>query len=293
MPRPRARAPRIALAGLAAAGALGLSACQAPQPLQALPDGVTIGIHQNRDDYGPRRLEISISNDTGSDLTVTRATVESSVFASDAATSRSSEIPDGVTRDLRVVLGETVCAPGTSEDTRVRVEFRMPDGRAGEATVTPDDSFGAIARVHAQDCLEETTLSIIDIEPSDTLRVVDVAGTPTAQLDIAISPRGASGATGTVTVDSIGRTVLIRPPAADSWPVDTTYSASSDPTSITLDIVPNNCNTHTVAEDKRGTFFPVRVTTSLGAAGTFYVGVSDAVRAQIYDYIAHDFCHWD
>ena len=185
-----------------------------------------------------------------------------------------------------------MCAPGTGEETHVRVEFRTPAGQSGEAVVTPGDEFGAIARVHAQDCLEETTLSIVGIEPSETLRVVDVAGTPTAQLDVAITPRASSGAAGTVTVESLGRTVLIRPPATDFWPVGKTFSAQSDPALVTLDIVPNNCNTHTVAEDKRGTFFPVQVSTSQGGTGTFYVGVSDAVRGQIYDYIAHYFCRW-
>jgi len=292
MKRPSTRGPRIALSGVVAAGVLGLSACQAAPPLEALPDGVTVGIHQNRDDYGPRRLEISVTNDGEDKITVTRATLESAVFAADTSTERTSEIPTGVTRDLKVTLEDTVCAPGTAEDTRVRLQFRMPDGQSGEAVVTPGDAFGAIARVHAQDCLEETTLSIVDIVPSETLRVVDVAGTPTAQLDVAITPRATSDSSGTVTVQSLGRTVLIRPPATDSWPVGSTFSAQSDPALITLDIVPNNCNTHTVAEDKRGTFFPVQVSTSQGGTGTFYVGVSDALRGQIYDYIAHDFCHW-
>jgi hypothetical protein len=292
MRRPSARAPRIALTGAVAAGVLGLSACQAPAPLDSLPDGVTVGIQQNRDDYGPRRLELKVANASDNTITVTRATLESSVFATRSATSRPSEIPSGVTRDLRVVLGETVCGPATPEETHVRVEFETADGGTGEATVTPADRFGAIARVHAQDCLEETTLSIVDIEPAGMLRVGNIDGVPTAQLDFAITPRGASGAAGAVTIESIGRTILIRPPAAEAWPVGATYEASGQPARVTLDIVPNNCNTHTVAEDKRGTFFPFQVTTDAGEEGTFYIGVSDAVRGQIYEYIAHDYCHW-
>jgi hypothetical protein len=291
--RPGTLAPRLVLTGTVAAGVLGLSACQAPARLDALPEGVTVGIQQNRDDYGPRRLEIKVANDGDETIMVSRATIESTVFATTSSTTRTSEIPTGVTRDLRVVLGETVCAPGTAEETRIRLEFETADGIAGELTVTPDDRFGAIARVHAQDCLEETTLSIVDIRPSDTLRVVDVAGIPTAQLDFAITPRGTAGSTGSVAIDSIARTILIRPPAADSWPVDATFSASRAPPVVTLDILPNNCNTHTVAEDKRGTFFPFQVSTDAGGEGTFFIGVSDAVRGQIYDYIADDYCHWD
>jgi hypothetical protein len=93
-------------------------------------------------------------------------------------------------------------------------------------------------------------------------------------------------------IDGVARTVLLRPPTTDSWPLGTAYAASGQPALVTLDIVPNNCNTHTVAEDKRGTFFPFEVTTEAGAQGPVYIGVSDAVRGQLYDYIAHDYCHW-
>jgi hypothetical protein len=110
MRRPSTPGPRIALSGVVAVGVLGLSACQAAPPLEALPDGVTVGIHQNRDDYGPRRLEISVTNDGEDEITVTRATLESAVFAADTSTERISEIPTGVTRDLKVTL-ETPCAP--------------------------------------------------------------------------------------------------------------------------------------------------------------------------------------
>ncbi|WP_374947279.1 hypothetical protein [Agreia sp.] len=292
MLRPGARAPRFARTGILAAGLLGLCACQGPVPLDALPQGVTVDIQQNRDDYGPRRLEIKVANESDATIKVTRATVESSVFATGSSTTRTSEIPRGVTRDLRVVLKETVCAPATPEETRVRIEFETAGGRVGEATVTPGDRFGAITRVHAQDCLEETALSIIDIEPSETLRVVDVAGVPTAQLDFAITPRQAAGAAGTITIESIARTILLRPPSSDSWPVGSTFAATSDTAVVTLDVLPNNCNTHTVAEDKRGTFFPFQVSTGAGGEGIFYIGVSDAVRGQFYDYIAHDYCHW-
>ena len=45
---------------LAACAAL-LAGCS-PAPLTSLPDGVSVSVRQNRDDYGPRRLEVLVAN---------------------------------------------------------------------------------------------------------------------------------------------------------------------------------------------------------------------------------------
>jgi hypothetical protein len=69
--------------------------------------------------------------------------------------------------------------------------------------------------------------------------------------------------------------------------------AESAPRTITLKVIPNNCNTHTVSEDKRGTFFPVTVSLASGDTGVLSLPVSREVRGQFYEYIAQDFCGWE
>jgi hypothetical protein len=46
-----------------------------------------------------------------------------------------------------------------------------------------------------------------------------------------------------------------------------------------------------VAEDKRGTYLPLDVTLDDGTAGIVFVGVTDTVREQVYEYVA-DYCEW-
>jgi len=71
--------------------------------------------------------------------------------------------------------------------------------------------------------------------------------------------------------------------------VQLTVDAASSPSTIRLLVVPARCDPHAVAEDKRGTFFPLEVQTSEGASGRIYVPVSDEVRASLYEFFG-DYC---
>lgn len=285
--------PRLVAAAAVLGTALALlTGCAAIET--TLPDGVSVAIQQNRDDYGPRRIEITITNDTDATFGILEARLDSGAFAAASATEKPVEVPAGTTKALRLDLDEPACdgvASSPEPKTTVRIAFSA-DGRSGIATVTPADPLGSIERIHAQDCLAGLVARTVTITPADRLRVVDEGGTPTAELDLTLTPTGSGDP---VTVESIGGTILLRPASGlPDWPVGTTFGADDGPTApvtVTLDVVPNNCNTHTVSEDKRGTFFPVTVTTS-GTSGVFYVPVSRDVRGAFYDYIAHDFCHW-
>ena len=259
MLRPGTRAPRIALAGAVAAGVLGLSACRHPRRLDALPEGVTVGIQQNRDDYGPRRLEIKVANDGDDAIRVTRATVTSSVFATAASTERAIRDPErsdprsagGARRD-RVRPGNS---RGHTRADRVRDVRRTGRRSHGDA--------GRPIRCDRCACTPRTASRRRRSRSSTSSRRTRCAWWMSlafrrAQLDVAISPRGASGAAGSVTLDSIGRTILIRPPAADSWPVGAAYSASDGASVVTLDIVPNNCNAAHRRRRQAGHLLPLR-----------------------------------
>jgi hypothetical protein len=84
-----ARAGAIGVFALVAGTAL--AGCS-PAALTELPDGVTVAIQQNRDDYGPRRLEIVVDNGGSQSITVTRAVFESSGFVAPASWDRPAEI---------------------------------------------------------------------------------------------------------------------------------------------------------------------------------------------------------
>ncbi|NQX11984.1 hypothetical protein HQQ80_10140 [Microbacteriaceae bacterium VKM Ac-2855] len=282
------RHSRLATATVVVATAAGLlSGCASVA--DTLPRGVSVAIQQNRDDYGPRRMELRITNDTAAPFEVFEARLDSEAFEAPAITEEPVEVPAGTTKALRVQLDTTACDVATPTTT-VRVAYTA-SGRSGVATVEPADPFDSIARISAQDCLADTVAKTLTVTPADALRVVDIGGVATARLDITFTPTGGAGS---VAVASVGGTVLLRPASgATTWPVGRSFAAGSESVVLTLDVVPNNCNTHTVSEDKRGTFFPLTVTTDAGTTGVFYIPVSTQVRGEFYDFIARDSCGWE
>lgn len=271
------------LALVTVALAAGCSATAAP-----LPPDVTVSVFQNRFDYSLRQLELKVSNGTDSPLTVTRASLESSRFASPAVWDRPQVVPAGAARDLRVQLTEPVC--GANVDDVVVLEFALADGRIGSARVTPTDETGRLDAINAEDCLGEEVAEIATIAAASSVSWSPGAAEP-AILDLTVSPTGAPGsltvlfAKGTVLlslVDSLGTVVY-------DAPVDETFDATSDSGVIRLALVPARCDPHAVAEDKRGTFFPLEVSTSTGASGRIYIPVSNEVRSSLYDFFG-DYC---
>ena len=81
----------------------------APLDPSVLPDGVSVSIRQNRDDYGPRRLEVLVANGTGAALDVWEARLDSPAFTGAAWTPEPSTVRAGTTTALRLQLPEPDC----------------------------------------------------------------------------------------------------------------------------------------------------------------------------------------
>ncbi len=253
-----------------------------------LPTEVTVSVFQNRFDYSLRQLELKVSNGTDAPLTVTRAALDSSRFATPAVWDRPQVVPAGAARDLRVQLTEPVC--GEPVEDSVVLEFTLDDGRTGTATLVPSDETGRLDAINAEDCLGEAVAAIATIAAADAVEWMPGARAP-ATLDLIVTPTGAPG---TLTVNFAKGTVLLSLVDATGvevydLPVDELFDSGSGPGVIRLSIIPARCDPHAVAEDKRGTFFPLEVETSLGAAGRIYVPVSDEVRSSLYEFFG-DYC---
>ena len=263
-----------------------LSACGSPAA--ELPAGVTVSVFQNRFDYGVRQLELKVSNDSDQPVTVTRASLESSRFATPAIWDRPQVVPAGSARDLRVQLTEPIC--GEPVRDRVILEFTLANGSTGSASVEPTDETGRLDAVNAEDCLGLAVASIVDIEAAGTVEWTPGSGSPAA-LDILITPTGGAGE---LTVHFAKGTVLLSlvdgaGARAYDVPVEQRFDAETPAGIIRLLLVPNRCDPHAVAEDKRGTFFPLEVETSDGVAGRIFVPVTNEVRSTLYTFFG-DFC---
>lgn len=253
----------------------------------ALPTGVSASIYQQRMDYGPRALQLTVANASDTAITVSRAAFRSPRFYGSTEWTRRVRIDAGTTVNLRILLGAPVCSG--DEAGIIDLDYALDDGSTGTATLDPTDQFGTLSKVTAQDCIGEEVGGVARFEIADQITtewhgdqlvaLVALTGTPT-------------GGPGTVVVTEVARTILVRPEdGGTAWALGWTLDAHTGPITATLPLQPSNCNPHIVAEDKRGTYFPLEVVGTSGTGGTVYVGVRDEARRAIYAYIA-DYCGW-
>jgi hypothetical protein len=278
------------------AAALLLTACvpaaatgsaDSPYPA-ALPDGVRIAIYQSRSDVAPRRLEISVTNDGERPLDVTAVRFAAPQFAGPAVWPKDgTTVHPGTAVDLPVSLPPADCSRKGASTVTLR--FRGVDGREREATVRPDDRFDRLPALRAEDCLAEAVAALATIGVSGPLRVADVGGVRTVTLDVVVEPTGGGGS---LTLDSVAGTTLLAPAAPDTGArleqtvLATRVDADAGPRIIPLTFVPNRCDAHAIAEDKRGTILPLGVTIGTGARGIVPVAADPETRSALQAFVA-------
>lgn len=281
---------------VALGAALGVTGCSA-QPVEpaltALPDGVSIDVYQTRLDYSARQLEISISNESPTDVVITHLEFASPAFESAVSYARlPTSIAAGRTIDFRVDLAPPDC---TAADltTSVTVGFELANG-AGVATVEPEDRLGQLPTITTEDCLVSDVAAVARVQIADVpLGRASVAGREAALLHLEIEPTGQAGS---ITLHELEDTVLLfllnpeTGSAAESLPLNLEVDASLAPTTVTFAVLPSRCDQHSVAEDKRGTFFPVSVTTE-HRSGTLFLAASERLRGEVFSFLA-DSCGW-
>lgn len=250
---------------------------------------MSVSVYQTRTDYADRVLELRVRNDGPSDLDLTSARFDSPHFAEAAAFEGGQLIEAGQTRDLRVRLAPAVCDDVHGEAETVTLMWSVRGGGTGSATVNARDENNVLPRITKEDCLRATVDAVATITPPPGLRVRGAGAASVASIDLAVTPTGAAG---TVSIERVGGTVLLAPVTGVDWPVGLTIDADSAPETVTLDLRPNRCDTHAVAEDKRGTILPitVRVTAPPGGpgerSGVYDLPVGSGLRGEIYDWIA-------
>jgi hypothetical protein len=278
-------AASVLAAVLAGSALVGCSAAASP------PVPLKVSVYQLRSDYAIRGAQIEITNAGTLDLEVTKATFTSSWFA---ATVSSPSAPNQLlaksTTDFRIALADPLCAAKTAEPV-VRVAYTRPDGSHGETTVTPTIPFHSIAVVHAQDCAQVDFEKVAKISIAPTLRFDPAEasdGRRAALVDVTFTPTGAAG---TVTLHTTEDTTLLAQREGTLRSFESTWSAASTPTTITLDYVPASCLEHRVAEDKIGTLIPMRVDAGPYTNALFSVAVPAALKAELMDWVGV-YCGW-
>ncbi len=257
-----------------------------------LPPGVSVRIYQTRFDYADRVLELSVTNAGRAPLDLRSARFDSSRFTAAAGWSGGLRLEPGMTRDLRVRLAAAACAPSSAATTTptdtVTLSWAEPGAGAGTATVPATDDTGALDRIEGEDCLAGALTRLLRIDVAPELRVDGSGPASAAWLDLTLTPTGAPGA---VTIDRAGSTPLLASADGLDWPLGLTLDAATPPTRVALGLRPTRCDPHAIAEDKRGTVFPLTVHVTAGPGspprtGDWDLAVGDALRARLYAWIA-------
>lgn len=270
-----------------------LAACSstlAPVPA-AVPDGLEFSVYQTRVDPGARQLQFHIENQSGEEVTFTRARLDSALFDSPVVWEGASTVPAGFARDLKALLPEAVCPVPAELEVTASFEFSLADGSTGTATVVPGDPNEVLAGLTSADCLQAALAAHTAIE----FVSVELPGEPgvPATMTLQLTPTAAPGE---LRLHAIESTVLLSllddaGEQVESRELDITLSAESGPQQLLLPIAPNRCDPHAVAEDKQGTLFPLVFSTSDDDLATVRITAPDAIRSKLYAFVA-EFCQF-
>lgn len=292
----RSLAPIIGAAALGAAVLVGVTACSpaappvgATLPATTLPDGVEVSVYQSRSDYSAGIIDVRILNGSDAALELATATLATTQFASPTSWDRGTTLAAGATVDLRLDLPSPVCPTPDDAEPRVTIAFESA-GVSGEVTVVADDPIATLEKLSTEECISFAAAVHADIEAASAVRWTPGAGEP-AGLDITVTPTAADGS---LTIERANATVLLALAgeggrSETTLELGTVVDADAKPSVIPLHLVPSRCDPHAVAEDKRGTFFPLVVSTAEGESGTMFVPVSDEVRVSLYEFV-QDYC---
>ncbi len=223
-----------------------LAACSAsPAPSPSF----TAAVVQQRGDITAGRVQLRVTNTSGSPETFTTAALLSPALREPAEwdARRPVTLDPGHTVDLPIVLPAVRCTddPGDAQAT-----FTV-DGLS--VSVPPDDALDVLGRAGATACDQEDMASVARIRAAGASAGVD--GTIALRVDVAPSGVG----TGTVELVALRGTVLLRFADGAEAPLHIAVSARDRPSHIDVAVVPQRCDAHAIAEDKVGTLFDLVV----------------------------------
>lgn len=257
----------------------------------AVPDGVAFSVYQTRFDANARQLQFHIENESGEPLTFTNARLDSPLFDSPVEWQGESTVADGRARDLKASLPDAACPRATDTSATATFDFVLADGRSGTATVVPGDPMNILSGLTAADCLNAALDAHAGIE------IVSLAGSgepgAPATMTLEVTPTAAPGELRLETIEGTNLLALLDDNGAqvDERQLGLVIDAESQQQLIVLRLEPTRCDPHAVAEDKQGTLFPVVFSTSEGEAGKVRIAAPDAIRSQLYAFVA-DYCQF-
>ncbi len=241
---------------------------------------LTAEMVQYRRDAQRGVVQVKVTNHGGAAVRVQRVEVVSGTFITPAVADKDSTVGAGLSVDLSVPLAEPRCADDDAEGTDAtdadstdeHLAVLVVDGTTVELPV--DDR--VLEEVRAQRCAEAAVGELVGAAWQPTWEDAGVVdGEPSLRGHLVLTPTSSVPVTAAVE----GATTL--------FTIQERAEAMLEGRPETLDVVVTvtRCDPHSVAEDKKGYLFPVRVTPDGGEETLVEIAVPVPERGALQDLI--------
>lgn len=253
------------------------------------PSQVSVDVTQGRTDRDGRVIVLDVTNTGSTPIDLVQATLVTTQFAEHAEWTRGTTLGPGRTVSLRAPLGDPVCPKPAESGPIVAVDYVDADGAEHSVDVEPTQSTDVLALIEQEDCFAVFASRAADIRVADSVSWTPGAHEP-AELQVLVSPAGG----GAIEIVEARSTILLgllddTGAKVEAYPIGMTVDAAAGEQQITLRLVPNRCDPHAIAEDKRGTIMILALTLEDGTAGVGYYRSSDEVKSSLFDFVS-DYC---
>lgn len=261
---------------------LPLTACgDDGEELADVPKGVTFRVEQARQDLQGRHFQLQVVNRGDKPITVSSAKVTSGRLDKASRYVGPATISAGGTVNLTMSMAPASCPTkesGAGIDATARVTYRVGDGEERTSVVRPKDHYGSVALFMKRDCAEST---IGDLRVDETFAVRGKGRDSVLQIGMTFTA-GDKG--GPVQVGPVDGTTLLKP--APGTNIDLELVAGSGAHHAVLEIIPNRCDVHVVAEDRTGATMPLHVDSEQSGKASFFLRFTEQQKKQIFDFVA-------
>ena len=270
----RAALALILLLPLAACGGGG-------EDVAAVPKGVTFRVEQARQDLQGRHFQLQVVNRGDQPITVSSAKVTSGRLDKASRYVGPATISAGGTVNLTMSMAPASCPTkksGAGIDATAQVTYRVGDGEERTSVVRPKDHYGSVALFMKRDCAEST---IGDLRVDETFAVRGTGRDSVLEVGMTFTARDKGGP---VQVGPVDGTTLLKP--APGTNIDLELVAGSGAHHEVLEIIPNRCDVHVVAEDRTGATMPLHVDSVQSGKASFFLRFTEQQKKQIFDFVA-------
>lgn len=258
---------------LAAALTLWLLAACGGTTTESVPAGLTFRVEQARQDLQGRNIEMQVVNGTNADVKVTGAEFSSDRFARVATYRGPATIPEGATTNLTFEMPKASC--GTGIGITATVHYRV-GGKTRTSVIKPKDHYGSVGLAMSRDCAE-SAIGKLAIDEEFTPR--GKGRDSVLEVGMTFTPKD-----GSVRLGPLDGTTLLKP--APRSGIAHVLEAGKGPYKTVVDIIPNRCDVHVVAEDRTGAIMPLHVQSKASGRTFFFLRFTEHQKTQIFDFVA-------